>query len=572
MESKPDSPKRAALPPPLDCDANAARRKMVTYSLGAAIGMGALGYVFSLYFHDDTWRQGAGVDERDRQRATQLRGALTSIASSLSFGLMVMTLNSRAYVQQLSSVALMSLTLGNIIGFVADVAFASDTGAGHVLANSNDKAMRHGFAALTTTDFARYLVSMLLDLFISSILVDRILAVVQNASFAGGALRSAQAFAQCPPGNALMPTLATVLVSTITFYAYTNATRFLFAIRPSRFPQTPQEYAKRAMQSTAYATLPSGSDFAAVLQAARGETRSSDVAWSRVFAAGKDDRSNPEVVEGTQPASFPTREAVREATEEQLVARGFATADARMMEALARELDQNRRAYLNSTLMLLATSVSGILYLVTSIGGDQGVYHPSAKVATVLGAFALMFGMVMMGSVDKPGTSTVTDGSVVAGLAIFIAILAFCVFATLSTSRDENDNPHPNRWKLASVLTVGIALAAIFSVLPNFGSNRSQLSGVLIALTVVIYLALLYTSRGSAPSLLKKRASAAVSSASSAVSNAARKAATPLTSRLSSPRTTRALVAQTTPPPSSSAPTTTSPSPSAPASPKQEAI
>lgn len=469
------------------CAAGVKSRKAAVAALGGAVAIGALVYMLNLVWNPNTWLHGAGIDGEERERATQFRGALTSLTSSFTFGLVVMSLNSRAYVDQLSSVALMSLLLGNVIGFVADVAFASDLGTTDVqTAKDNSLAMRRGFASLVGTDFARYLVTMLLDLFLSSILVDRVLvSMMSTPTSSSSALKR---FVNCNPGKSLFPTLISVMVSTITFYAYTNATRFLFAIRPSRFPRTPDEYAKRTTQTAAYATMPSGPDFKEflndALSAAAPSGEGIDAVWKEVFAGGATMRGDE--------MGFETREQVRTATKEQLRQRGFSAESARMMEAMHREMDVDAKRYLDSTLVLLATSIAGVLYLVTDLGDNKGIYMHHRKAATVVGAFALMFAMVAADVVDSPGSGDTSTGTVVGGLAVFGLLVSACIGGTLATSKaPHTDKPHAYQKKMAFVLILGICLAAVLSTVPINGTERSYIPLVVLLLTVIVYLLLL---------------------------------------------------------------------------------
>ena len=179
----------------------------------------------------------------------------------------------------------------------------------------------------------QYLLTMLLDVFISSVLIDRITRAALPSSatrdaYVGRLERarllptSLKRVAQCDNED-IVPVLATFLVSSVTFFAYTNNTRFLFAIRDDNFPRTTEEYARRLVHTQAYETTPyRASDVEGLLEMARlgldwedvfggrsrGEVRAAttEAAWASPPASASADPTSPPPV---QPSGTRRRSA-----------------------------------------------------------------------------------------------------------------------------------------------------------------------------------------------------------------------------------------------------------------------
>lgn len=172
-----------------------------------------------------------GPSEEEEARRAEERGKFTSLASSLLLGGATFALDQLSDIDLLTSQAAISTSLGGVVGFLLDVAFASRQGNGRRRAGTlEDGSMRgaglgaavsYALSRIRRVDFARYAVVQMIDVFVSIpllFLVDRVLASVP-ALDTSDQMRTTRVV------------IASVLVSTTTFYLYVNELRFKWAVR-----------------------------------------------------------------------------------------------------------------------------------------------------------------------------------------------------------------------------------------------------------------------------------------------------------------------------------------------------
>jgi hypothetical protein len=155
----------------------------------------------------------ADVPEEERMRRTQRRGTVASGVNSILTSSVIFLLEENLEVDPQTSIALMGALLGGTLGFVWDSVLGTDEGFARVRAGGLASGMRFGLGALVSPQYARYVATMLFDLFISAMAAQPILVWAKEVPFL-----------KRHPGVATG--LISFLISVITFLSYTNATRF----------------------------------------------------------------------------------------------------------------------------------------------------------------------------------------------------------------------------------------------------------------------------------------------------------------------------------------------------------
>ena len=185
------------------------------------VASGAIAFWFTLHLllTPENWEAGGGdIAAREKKR-----GQFTSMTSMFSLGLYNMAIDSNAGINGYTSAATMSILAGNVTGYILDAAIAGEDGWSKAKENMNlSECFKHGFASLLTSNFARYILTILFDMHISSVFVQGLKQ-----------WSAVKAVENLPPWKTFLPTFLSVIASMTTFYSYTNDTRFRFAIRNS---------------------------------------------------------------------------------------------------------------------------------------------------------------------------------------------------------------------------------------------------------------------------------------------------------------------------------------------------
>ena len=250
-----------------------------------------------------------------------------------------------------------------------------------------------------------------------------------------------------------------ILVASITFFAYTNGTRFRFAIKNDTFPVTPLEFVRRARKSKTLAFMQyEETKVESFLQQAEVDGASDD--FETVFGITRDEiRTNGLIVPQTSE-------------ETQYV-----------MLQLSKELRTNE-SRVDSMVIFLATSIAACMYLLTTISEDQGVHAPIFKSINVAAVFALMCYITMSGKVNEsPTTMTVTDE--VIGWGLLTAFTTLCIGITLSTS--SRFTKRKQRW-MAGLLIVGILSAFVLSCIEWWPSEKMYSLFIMFLITLISFL------------------------------------------------------------------------------------
>lgn len=409
------------------CDERRVLRKKTAIGVAAAC-VAISGFQLRRLLRDDrNWVSSGGTAD-EKVRRTSARGSVTSLSSALSLGVFATAIDATCGVDPITSATMMSMIFGNTVGYVLDASFGGDSGLSKSK-QSVAKGLRAAMQSLYSPNFARYVVTVLMDAHISSILLDRAMAVIGSKD-EGEHGRPSSSFlhnaASCSPTNKLLPSLVTIVVGVTTFYAYTNATRFRFAIKDNIFPETPQEFAKRAPKTNALLrSVHDEATMRGLLDAASAETAT----WESVFGG----RSRDDLIRD----GFPMPDTDSDTT----------------MRRLLTELQSPSDGQLDPSVVYLAACLAGGLYLTTPVGGGKGIHSRPMKVVTVFAQMALITGLVMSGTSEK-APKPPAEGDDTKGVAIFTLITALCVGFTFRTSSHES-------WKtMAGVLVACFAGAA----------------------------------------------------------------------------------------------------------------
>lgn len=195
----------------------------VKYVMLAAVALGVGGMVYKIL---STMRDTSvmttrteGVSPKEIEDRQKTRGLLASLISALAFSLTINTaIDATGKVSSATSTALIGMVLGGTIGFLLDNALGSEEGFAKS-SESIGRGARHAFHSMASGKYGRYIVTILFDMFFTVILFKPIFLKMIGLPFL-----SNPGF-----GMSLANGLTSTLISVVTFYCYTNLTRFQWA-------------------------------------------------------------------------------------------------------------------------------------------------------------------------------------------------------------------------------------------------------------------------------------------------------------------------------------------------------
>uniref|UniRef100_A0A6C0K8Y7 Uncharacterized protein n=1 Tax=viral metagenome TaxID=1070528 RepID=A0A6C0K8Y7_9ZZZZ len=182
-------------------------------------------------FSPEKWTRKEDIPGKDRagKSAQNIddRGTFVSALSAF-LGVIVVYLLSSTALKGNETVTMNAILLwwgfilGPIIGYLLDVGIGSEDGLRRL---GTWKGIRYTFSKLPTFDFWRYCVTVLLDIFVSTPIMDGIKVLYSASAFKK---------ALSPLLSSQMPGVLQSIVQFITFKAYTNQTRFQWAYPDSK--------------------------------------------------------------------------------------------------------------------------------------------------------------------------------------------------------------------------------------------------------------------------------------------------------------------------------------------------
>ena len=191
--------------------------KTIGWSILGVISAMALLYLNKLYSEDGTWSTDPSSTDEQKTVRQSNRGLIASILVSIGFGIINGLVDSYGNVNPGTSTALFGSLFGGTIGFMADISLGSEQGLSEYKKNMMD-GWNFMFGSLASGKYARYIVTVLIDMLISSILFAYLYPIIKKLPFFRLSGYSSIA-------NAVISSV----ISTITFQAYANQTRFLWA-------------------------------------------------------------------------------------------------------------------------------------------------------------------------------------------------------------------------------------------------------------------------------------------------------------------------------------------------------
>jgi len=193
--------------------------------------MAALSMIVSIACGDGTWATSANSSDEEKLAREKARGQLVSVAMSIMLNL-VGWFMFKIKVKESLVVINYGFILGPVIGFLLDQAIGTDAGFSRWRA-SPAGGFNYTFSSLIGANFGRYIVTVLLDMFISNPLQDVLkrqakqMGVIKRLTDnddKGCFLTKYDNFVAIN-----FPSILQSIVAVATFNAYTNETRFAWA-------------------------------------------------------------------------------------------------------------------------------------------------------------------------------------------------------------------------------------------------------------------------------------------------------------------------------------------------------
>ena len=215
---------------------NTVKTTLLTIPPAAIIGAGIK--IMSHLKSDNDWKYNEDSPYTDKIIRTQGRGAYISVVLAASSIVQASMTSLDAEPKRLFF--LYGFFFANVIGYLGDKAVGSEEGFKY-LNEDKTKLLKYMMGSLTTPEFFRYSITVLLDMFISSVIQDILLYKFEEpiCELKDGIYltenKTVKKYVKFVGNN--IDNLLQSIVAIITFYAYTNKTRFLWAYPDISVPQ-----------------------------------------------------------------------------------------------------------------------------------------------------------------------------------------------------------------------------------------------------------------------------------------------------------------------------------------------
>ena len=201
------------------------RTTIVVYSSMCGCLCGVIAYMVYICHKNDLWTMQATMQHRNTEEfvrklnfRTRERGTFASLINAMFFSSTVnSTLDKFGRIDPSTSTVLIGMVLGGTWGFVLDCMFGSDEGFREYLWAPTE-GLRYAFGSLSTARFARYLVTIIFDMFFTVILFKNMYP--QMLRISGFSQRGREWIA-----NAFV----SGLIAVSTYQVYANMMRFEWA-------------------------------------------------------------------------------------------------------------------------------------------------------------------------------------------------------------------------------------------------------------------------------------------------------------------------------------------------------
>ena len=375
------------------------KRRILAVHLGIFVGLiTAVGVLIGQVFNTQSvWNTDLTSSQAAKTAREKARGQLTSLLGAFLLSSVSALINILGDVNLTTSSTFLSLAFGNVVGYMLDVTFASDTGLRIVQNDGVSSGTRYALSQLTTATFGRYIATVLCDVFISGILIAELLTSVSDID--EKRLPQLHALFNCPSVRPLVVTEITLLISMITFVVYTNDTRFRWAFRKNTFPETPTEWAIATAGNTLLQDLQT-----------RAATYPTD--WERFVGV-----TRAEFASGMVKAVDLSPSTMEE------------------LKRVNQKLQRRSPVETPTINFVLVSIVAGLLFVTANVKGDSTPRN--IKLALVLSFLVVILALSMTGNLERP--ERVDPGGTgmqpLYGWFVFAAITLACHGITLFSTR-----------------------------------------------------------------------------------------------------------------------------------------
>ena len=189
--------------------------------------IGAMVLIIQILTTDKYWKSNKDATPEEIKDRVAQRGLIASSITVIVFGFINGLMTVRAQSNLATYQALVGLILSGLLGFVLDNAFATEQGISLFNGDFSQprlenigKAVKYGFGGVWSPKMPRYIITILLDIFISLIMTDAMVKYSRNWYF----------FRKHKSTHSI---IIMALVGFITFLAYANATRLQWSYGPT---------------------------------------------------------------------------------------------------------------------------------------------------------------------------------------------------------------------------------------------------------------------------------------------------------------------------------------------------
>ena len=185
--------------------------------------VGAIAYLFVLFQYKGLFSTSLSpsVEEEDIKTRQEKRGVIVSLFSAILLNI-IGAVFAALRIPKDKIVFNFGFILGPVIGFMLDMGFGTDSGLA-IFQKDKQKWVKYMLANLANVKFLRFIVTVLLDMFISNPVQDQMQLVLKPHTNA----MQTNFIGKFTAKN--MPSIIQSIVALVTFLAYTNQTRFQWA-------------------------------------------------------------------------------------------------------------------------------------------------------------------------------------------------------------------------------------------------------------------------------------------------------------------------------------------------------
>ena len=182
-----------------------------------------LGYtLYNVFGNKEIYEISSDEDVNSKRKAT--RGMIASLLTGLSFGIVNALIDAKGEVDPSTSTALIGMILSGTIGFIMDNAIGTDLGLQTFKEQGTSKGISQAFGVLATSRYARFLITVLMDTFVSLILFKGAYEWLISKPYFS--CKNLPIFGN---GSSIANGIMSTVIGLITFNAYANQTRFYWA-------------------------------------------------------------------------------------------------------------------------------------------------------------------------------------------------------------------------------------------------------------------------------------------------------------------------------------------------------